>query len=925
MAFLRHASLQTYPPDLDFNFRQAFGSANTMDFNHYLHTLFNPRSVAIVGASARSGSFGTLIWKIAKSASPRAKLFPVNPKYKTIGRETSYAALTDIKEDVDLAVLVCPPSVYPKALESCLKNGVRTILLCGGFPKSDLTETIIEAINKTAAAGIRIVGPQSLGLMTPSEGLNLSYLPALPPAGEVGLVSQSPGLSCTIIDYVTNAQCGFSHVIDPGFEQVLTVADYVDMLAFDRKTRCIVLYLESFQQPRKLLSAIRLAAANKPVILLKGGQTPGSADIVINNSGAREDEDGVMERALVRAGALLVTSLKELNYAVQAFAMHRELTSGELYGLVNSKGLDSLLADHAYNNHLRLATPDSTVAKELRDKYKITFPYANPVNMGLDMDAATIADLTDYLLNRPECSGIVLIVVTNPSLDALDLAKKLVPILKKSQKPAVTVWIGTEPDFPAIKHLRKNGIVAMNDMKGACRAIRLMEQFRKFKSDGVPGSYSVIPSDPAFFAGARKVMQTARREGRHLLYEEESKRLLAGIGFETTAGIYAGSLGEAIEAARALGYPVAMKLRMDGVLSKSDAKGVILGIRNERELKGAWKNMSERAVHLGQPGQPEEGFGVFLQKTLDTNNRRELRIGMKLTRHFGPIVYLGIGGLYGKIFKDTVFNFAPLSLKEAQDMISSEPFKTFLGDFQGLASCDPEPIVTALIRLSQLAVEIPAVRSIDIDPLLCGKGHAIVLDAHCVIGSDTLTADENASHLIFPYRPSFEKNVRGKYGMVKIKNAAPEDKENFLKYLGSLSDQSRRLRFHSLTSSLESIAVSAVSSDPDRSFSIFAVDPNSDSGDIIAEARLSQLPNRTSAEFVISLRDDCQGRRLATLLMDEIEAEARRRGLEKVVGYVLKDNENMHGMMTKRGYVRTTDEDDPNIDLFTLDNVKVSN
>lgn len=893
-----------------------------MDFNHYLHSLFNPRSVAIIGASARSGSFGTLIWKIAKSASPRARLFPVNPKYKTIGRETSYAALTDIKEDVDLAVLVCPPSVYPKALENCLKKGVKNILLCGGFPKSDLTEPVLEAINKTTAAGVRIVGPQSLGLMTPSEGLNLSYLPSLPPAGEVGLVSQSPGLSCTIIDYVTNAQCGFSHVIDPGFEQVLTVADYVDMLAFDRKTRCIVLYLESFQQPRKLLSAIRLAAANKPVILLKGGQTPGSADIVINNSGAREDEDGVMKRALVRAGALLVTSLKELNYAVQAFAMRKDLASGELYGLVNSKGLDSLLADHAYNNDLRLATPDSTVAKELRDKYKITFPYANPVNMGLDMDAATIVDLTDYLLNRPECSGIVLSVVTNPSFDPLELAKKLVPILKKSSKPAVTVWIGTESDFPAIKYLRKNGIVAMNDMKGACRAIRLMEQFRKFKSDGVPGSYSVIPSDPAFFASARKIIQTARREGRHLLYEEESKRLLASIGFETTAGIYAGSLGEAIEAARALGYPVAMKLRMNGVLSKSDAKGVILGIRNERELKGSWKNMSERAVHLGQP---EEGLGVFLQKTLDSDNRRELRIGMKLTRHFGPIVYLGIGGLYGKIFKGTAFNFAPLSLKEARDMISSEPFKTFLGDFQGLPPCDPEPIVTALIRLSQLAVEVPAVRSIDIDPLLCGKGHAIVLDAHCVIGSDTLTADENASHLIFPYRPSFEKNVRGKYGLVKIKYSAPEDKENFLKYLGSLSDQSRRLRFHSLTSSLESIAVSAVSSDPDRSFSIFAVDPNSDSGDIIAEARLSQLPNRTSAEFGISVRDDWHGRGLATLLMDEIEAEARRRGLEKVVGYVLKDNENMHGMMAKRGYVRTTDKDDPNIDLFTLDNVKVSN
>lgn len=887
-----------------------------MDFNHYLFRLFNPRTVAVIGASSRSDSFGNLIWKTVKSAPGNARLFAVNPKYKLIDRDRVFSRVGDIKEEIDLAVLVCPPSVYPKTIEDCLKKGIKNLILCGGFPKSDLTETVLESVETAINAGVHVVGPQSLGLMNPSVGLNISFFPKLTPPGEIGLISQSPGLACTIIDYVTNAQCGFSRVIDPGLELALTVADYVDMLAYDDKTRCILLYLESFREPRKLLSAIRLAASRKPVVLLKGGQTPGSADIVINNSGAREDEDGVMKRALVRAGALLVDSLKELNYAVQAFAMKRELGSGQLFGLVNSKGLDSLLADHAFNNGLRLACPDSVTAGILKEKYKIVYPYADPINMGLDMDATGIADLTSYILSRPSCSGIILCIACTPTLDTLDLAKKLVPILKKTPKPVVTVWIGTQTDYPAVRYLRKNGMAAMNDMKGACRAIRLLEQFRKFRQEGVPGSYSVISSDSSFFEGARKIIRKARKENQHLLYEEDCKHLLASVGFHTTSGIYAGSIGEAIEAARALGYPLAMKLRMDGILSKSDVRGVILGIRNERELKSAWKNMSERTTTLGFA---EDQFAVLLQKTLDTDNRRELRLGMEITRHFGPVVYLGIGGLYGKIFKDKLFRFAPISLKEAEEMLSAEPFDTFLGDFQGLPACDRQPIITSLIRLSQLAVEVPAIRSLEIDPLLCGKNQTIVLDCRCVVSDAPLYPDENASHLIFPYRPNFEKSMKGRFGTIRIKNAAPEEREKFVSYLNSLSEQSRRLRFHSSSNSLSSVAAQTVAADPDRVFSIFAVNTNSSDEEIIGEGTLSLLPNRESAEFGISVRDDRQGQGIASVLMNELETEARRRKLDRLIGYVLKDNEGMHAMMKKRGYIRTMDDNDPNIDLFILE------
>lgn len=887
-----------------------------MDFSHYLRDLLNPSSIALIGASEKKGSFGTLLWNNLNNPNNKAKLFAVNPKYKTVGETKCYSSLTSIRSNIDLAIVVSPPSSYEKILQNCIQKKIPNLLLCGGFPRTELTPKIFDLIDQCIEDGIKVLGPQSLGFVRSSEGINASFLPKMPPSGDIGLVSQSPGLICSMIDFVTSSRCGFSYIVDPGMERSLTPSDFVDLLATDNETKCIVLYLESFTEPRRLLSAIRLASRHKPVIVLKGGRTPASSDIIINNSGAKEDEEGVMEKALIRSGALLVNSLTELYYAIQLFAFRRDLQQGAFYGIVNSKGLDSLLADHAFNNGLTLAHPDSNIADVLNQKFHILYPYANPINVGLNMPPKEVASLLEFLLSLPECSGVLLAVSVNPVIPEIEIAKAILPVIQQSDKLVITSWMGGESVKAATQMMRDNGVPAINDLEDVSHTVYLAENFlsHRLQTLQIPKDDRLTVSED--FSGARKIIQKALKAKRHLLYEEEAKRLLASIGFETTMGIYAGSIGEAIEAVKSLGYPVAMKIRADGVLSKSDNGGVIIGIRNERELRTAWKDMKERADNLLLD---KTKFAVYLQKTLEINNKRELRIGIKRTRDFGPIIYLSIGGMYGKLFGETIFDFAPLTENKARAMLETKPFKTFLGNYKGLPEANKKAIIIDLLRLSDLAVQIPALHSLEIDPLLCGQKDVIVLDSFAVISNEPLDSSENAEHLIFATRLPNSKAVEGDYGRLTLKVAQSEDAPAFMEYLEGLSDNTKHLRFHSPTPSPEPIVLSAITSDPDRSFSVFLVDENEDKNEVIAEAQFSILPNQKDAEFGISVRDDWQKKGLSSILMTSLETEAKKRGLERLIGYVLKDNGAMSTMMKKRGYSSQTDDKDEDINLFILE------
>lgn len=888
-----------------------------MDFRHYLNVLFNPKSIAVVGASEKAGSLGTTMWEHLTAGHGAANLFAINPKYKTLGSYKCYPTLSAVKQSLDLVVIVCPPEHYVKILTAALEEKVKAVLLCGGFPKTELTEDFYNKLDECKKAGMYIVGPQSLGYLYPPAALNASFLPHLPMAGNIGLISQSPGLVHTIINIASSCKGGFSYVIDPGLEYSLTTADYIDLLAQDNQTQCIVLYVENFKDPRRMLSAIRLAAKNKPVILLNGGKSALAGDIVINNNGRPQDHHDVIEKALKRSGALLLDSIYDLSYAIQAFSLRKPFFDGALYSIVNSKGLDTLVADTmgAYGIVPAVIPPEA--AEVLSTKFKVLFPFANPINVGVDASPKTISQILDFSLKQENCSGVLLAFVSNPLISPVDIAKAIAPIIKQTSKPVITAWLGSHEIEPAIKYLLNNSILALEGIKNACLTVSLTEKFFNFrKNQGALSVPSQSLSDRNF-AGARKIIQQAKKEDRNILYDEEAKRLLASIGFETTASLYAGSLGETIEASKALGFPVALKIRSDGILSKSDIGGVILGIRNEKELRNAYKALQTKAEenHI-----PEEDFAVTIQRTLSDAYARELKIGMRNTKQFGPAVYIGVGGLYGDLGFKEEFNFAPLSKSDALQLLEAPSISKLLSAYKGFPEVNKELLCTALLRLSQAAVSIPALKSIEIDPLLVGPDSAIVLDAHAAIWDKPLKPSAKAEHLVFPTvlsKPA--KKISGDFGELLLRQAQPADIEGFTNYITNLSESSMRLRFHGLSTTPAEIAARALTNDPDRSYTIILTEPSKTRPAVVGEATFSLLPNGKSAEFGISIADNYQRKGLSKFLMAALEEEALSRGLTELVGYVLKDNGGMSKMMQKRGYTQTEDEADPHINLFSLE------
>ncbi len=887
-----------------------------MDFSHYLTPLFNPKNIAVIGASHRPSSVGTTLWNHIQKAR-NLNVFPVNPKYKTIENWHCFPSLDDIPEHIDLAVVTTPPSTYKKVVESCQENQVSAILFSGGYPRSNLTKEILEKVQEAADSGILILGPHSLGFLRPTLNLNASFMTDVPKRGNIGLISQSPGLSNAIVQNVSAANGGFSCIIDPGIETVLTTADFVSFLATDQQTECIALYIESFKNPRKLLTAISHAVQSKPVLILKGGRSKSSADVVIRNNGLVQDKFAVMERALIKAGAIIVDTLQQLNEAIQAFMYRRSLMSGDLYAIGNSKGVDTLLADHADFAALKLAQVEPQTSKEITEKFDLPHPFFNPLNLGMLMPPDKIAELLATVLDLEDCSTVLLTLTGSQQQEPIQTAKAILPVIQKSPKMVISVWLGGEDAKDAIRFLHQNGLPAFDNIRAGTDALVFMKTFSSLEERKKQLLLDLPPLSTEFFAPVRKIVQKALKEKRNLLYENETKRLLASIGFKTAPCLFAGSIGEAEQAADALGYPVAMKIRVDGVLSKSDSGGVIVGINNNRELISAWNAMQVRSETLLL--SPED-FSVVIEKSLSTMDGREIRMGIKRASHFGPVVYVGVGGLYGEIVCSDASSFVPVSLHDARTMLSESSFSTLFGRYKGLPKINIEEVASMLVKLSQLAEAVPSLRNLEIDPLLVGSKESIVLDAYATISEEAGQSDTHDQHLIFPGDLTTEPElIEGRFGALMLRPAHHSDHAMYRNYVDNLSDQSRRLRFHGTSKVSDSAVLNTLTYNKDRIYLIFAVDKHPISPAIRAEATFSILPNGKDAEFGISVSDEWQGKGISSFLMKKLEDEARRRSIRYLFGYVLKDNLGMEGMMKKRGYEFEPDPTDPHVNLFKLD------
>jgi len=880
-----------------------------------------PRSIAIVGASERPGSPGAYLWASVLAGQFQGEAWAVNPKYSALSGRACYASLAAVPGKVDLAVITTKPPTVAAIIKEAGARGIPfAVVLSGDFTcigEQGLAwqNELLEVARK---AGVRLIGPSSVGLMRPGIGLNASFSPVPIRAGSLALVSQSGTIASSLLDFAWTAGFGFSSVVSTGAGRDIDFPEVLDFLAVDGATRAILLYVEGVHDARAFLSSLRAAASVKPVIVLKAGRYLTGAQVVMSHTGALVGNDAVFDAALRRGGAIRVAKIAQLFAAAEAFACNRLPRGDRIAVLTNGGGPGALAADAAAENEVQLARLAKETGAALNELLPAPWPYANPVDISADADAKRYVRALELLLADGNNDGVLVMYAPTPRLSAETAAEAILPLAQASEKPVISVWLGEKDAGRGRAVFKAANLPALINPERGVEAFGFLSQYvrnRELRLQVPPPLADELRFD---VGAARRIIEQARSRNRHVLYEQDAKSLLACFGIETAVGVFAASAGEARDAAKTLGFPIVLKVRADGVVHKSDVGGVLLNLRSAEEVEAGFATIASRVAERA----PHAKFlGVLVQKMIERPHGRELIVGLATDPSFGPVVSFGMGGLATEVFRDAAVALPPLNRFLALDLISRTRVAKMLDAFRGSPAVDLDKLVEVLLRVSELACAIPAVRELDINPLLADENGVIALDARVVISDAPLVPDARFSHLsIHPYPRAFEREVPIKGGSLSLRPIRPEDAEMEVRFISRLSPRTSYLRFHSPVRELtRERLVRFTQIDYDREMAFVAVDTRGEDDEIRGIARYNCNPDGRSAEFGVIVEDAWQGRGLGNVLMQAIESTARERGLAQLIGYVLKENDEMGVMMGKRGYQAHRDEDDPSILAYVLD------
>ncbi len=889
-----------------------------MDQLHRLTPLMAPKSIAVIGASDRVDSRGTILWKNIRSAGFTGKAYPINPKYEFLGDEPCFKSIKDLPQVVDVAIIATPVAIIEKLLEEVAATGTRFVILTPSeaIKSADPTWRAM-LVTRARMLGLTIVGPDCLGLARPDIRLNASYWETAPAVGPIAFVAQSAVISTSVLAYAEQNKIGFSSLINTSDEIDLRIDEVVDFLAQDPATRVIVLHVEGIRNPREFFSAIREASQKKPVIILRGGKSSQAGQLLSSRMGVPAGDDDAFNAMLERAGAIRVYDLDELLTAIEMFSQRRLPRANRIGIISNGAGFGVLAADAAYKCGVKLATLSRITTERLETIFKSPLAMTNPVDLWADANPRRIKLAVDALNHDDNVDAILVIAAPTVTLPVKQLCDALTYATESTYKPIITAWVSEEHAHEARQYLIAERITALKSPEKAIEAFARLSRYaenKRFITGTIAHHKDVMPMD---MESSRALVRQALNKKVYALDELNAKRILANMGLTTASGIFAASAIEAVNAARTLGFPVVLKVLADGVTHKSNVGGVALNISNEEQAKFE----AERLLTEVRTRAPYALMrGIFVQRQIRVTNGRELSISVSTDTRFGPTIRVGAGGYMGNIYNDQALQLLPLTEPLARQLIEKPQFAACLNEFRGMPAVNKDALVTLLMRISTLITEIPAIRNLSIDPLLVDEGGCTVLDAHIGLSDARLTKDADAAHLMIAPPAEFTLNaINLKDGAVTLRSIRPEDYEGVKNFLKRLSNRSAYLRFHINSTELarEKI-VELTNIDFNREAGIVACDAD-DAREIRGVARFRRIHGSRVAEFGIVIEDAWQGRGLAKLLMNTLAQEARRMQITELVGYVLKGNENMFNLMRRLGYVRqeSNTTDDPFV-TFTL-------
>lgn len=878
-----------------------------------LDRMFHPASVAVIGASNRERSVGRVLSRNLLSGGFEGPVLPVNPHATAIGATLAYPSVAALPFAPDLAVVCTPPETVPGIIDELGSRGTKaTVVISAGFAETrgpegrELTQAMLQAARPHL---MRVVGPNCVGILVPGIGLNASFAHLHPRAGDIAFVTQSGAVATAVLDWATHRDIGFSHVASLGNMADVDFGDMLDFLLADPKTRAILLYVESITHAPKFMSAARAAARAKPVIVVKSGRTADSARAAASHTGALAGSDAVYDAAFRRAGMLRVFTMDELFDAVETLAYGPRIVGDRLAIVSNGGGIGVLATEALCDTGGRLATLAPATVARLDASLPPTWSRGNPVDIIGDAPGSRYAEAVAAVLEDPGTDAVLVLNCPTAIADSREAARATLDVVrdapgKHRRPPILTSWLGEGSAAEARRLFTAAKVPSFATPEQAVRGFMHLVRYRRHQIllMETPQPLHVGAGPAVGAAGA--VIAAAAAEGREMLTEPEAKRVLEAYGVPVVRTVIAATAEDAGRAAERIGGRVALKILSREITHKSDVGGVRLGLEGGAAVREAAAAMLVTVVERSS-GAALDGFTVQEMAAID--HAQELIVGMHRDPVFGPTVLFGKGGVDVEVVRDSAIALPPLNSVLAQDLIAQTRVYDLLRGYRDRPAADLEAIQRVLERVGQLALDLPEVAELDINPLLAGASGVIALDARIRIQP----AEAAARPAIRPYPGHLAHSAVLEDGStVSVRPIRPEDEPGIAGLMARSTPEDLRLRFFAPIRQLSHESAARLTQiDYGREMAFVAVCD----GELLGVSRLAEDPEGETAEFAVMVRSDRQKRGLGERLMADLIDYARERGIETLHGSVMTDNRRMLALCRKLGFARVPGPEDPGI------------
>ena len=881
------------------------------DFLHVerqpLDAFFHPRSIAVIGASEKEGSVGrTILWNLLSSPFG-GTVYPVNPTRPAILGVKAYPSIAAIGEPVDLAVIVTPAKTAPGLVEECGQSGVRgVIIISAGFKEigpdgAELERQILETARRH---GVRVVGPNCLGIMNPVGAMNATFAAGIAKPGRVGFISQSGALLTAILDWAAQEDVGFSSIVSLGSMLDVGWGDIINYLGDDPNTDSIVIYMETIGDARAFLSAAREVALTKPIIVIKPGRTAQAAKAAASHTGSLTGSDDVLDAAFRRAGVLRVDSISEL-FMVSEILAKQPRPAGRRLSIVTNAGGPGVIATDALisgGGELTELTPETM--DRLNEVLPSVWSHNNPIDIIGDAPPERYAKALEIAAADPDTDGLLVILTPQAMTDPTATARALAKYARIQGKPVLASWMGGTDVTEGAAILREAGIPTFEYPDTACVLFNHLWRY----ADNLRSLYEtptlpIAPERGESREAVDRIIADVAAEGRTLLTEYESKKVLAAYGIPITDTELAQTADDAVAAADQMGYPVVAKLLSRTITHKTDVGGVVLNLTTPEAVREAFATIRD-AVTAKAGAQHFEG--VTIQPMVNWSGY-ELIVGSSPDSQFGPVLLFGMGGQLVEVFRDRALALPPLNTTLARHLIEETTIATALHGVRGRRPVDLDVLAALLVRFSELVAEQPRIAEIDINPLLASPERIIALDARVVLHPATVPERELPRLAIRPYPRAYVREVHDEFGTpIIIRPIRPEDEPALARFHATLSEATVRARYGTDLALAERTAHERLTRicfvDYDREIALVAEAPVAQGTAVAGVARLSRAHASDEQELSLVVADAWQRHGIGRELLKSAIAVARAERAHGIVARLSPENGAMRSLLAEAGF-----------------------